>query len=134
MPCDVLDLLAPTAVIHPERFEPALARELVETRLDDAQQGPRRDAVQRELDKRRRLTGIILVRINRVGMPGEREQPLGLDFLDHGLPADMLISGVGDLPARNLPLARMVHPVARGTTCRTRDDRSARARRGTPEP
>ena len=34
---DVSDLLAPTAVVHPEGFEPALARELVKTELDDAQ-------------------------------------------------------------------------------------------------
>src|SRR5258708_4197620 len=38
MPRDVLDLLAPPAVVHAERLEPAPARELVETRLDDAQQ------------------------------------------------------------------------------------------------
>ena len=100
---DVLDLLAPTAVVHPECFEPALGRELVETRFDDAQQGRRRDALTRELDERRRLTGIILAGINRVGMPGEREQPLGLHFLNHGLPAEMLISGIGYLPAGNLP-------------------------------
>src|SRR6266446_9681868 len=100
---DVLDLLAPTAVIHAECFEPALARELVETRLDDAQQGPRRDAVQRKLDECGRLAGIVLVRIDRIGVPGEREQPLGLHFLDHGLPSHMLIAGIGYLPMRDPP-------------------------------
>src|SRR5437868_6580736 len=103
MPRDVSHLLAPTAVIHAERFEPAIAWDLVETRLDDAQQSPRRDALQRKLDERRRLTGIILVRIDRVGMPGEREQALGLHFLDHGLPSEMLITGIGYLPTRNPP-------------------------------
>src|SRR5438876_564859 len=58
MPRDVVDLLFPTAVIHPERFAPALARQLIEPRFDDAQQGPRRDALQRKLNERRRLTGI----------------------------------------------------------------------------
>src|SRR5207248_2142988 len=52
---DVSDLLAPATVTHAERLEPAIAWELVETRLDDAQQGPRRDALQRKLDERRRL-------------------------------------------------------------------------------
>src|SRR2546421_2051930 len=87
MPRDVSDLLAPTAVIHAEGLEPAIAWDLVETRLDDAQRSPRQDALQCKLDERRRLTGIILARIDCVGVPGEREQPLGLHFLDHGLPS-----------------------------------------------
>src|SRR5436190_10862411 len=33
---DVLHLLVPTAVIHAECLEPSVAREFVETRLDDA--------------------------------------------------------------------------------------------------
>jgi len=37
---DVLDLLAPAAVVHSECIDPTLAREPVETRLDDPQQGP----------------------------------------------------------------------------------------------
>jgi len=90
---DVLDLLAPAAVIHAERFEPALARKLVETRLDDSQQSPCQGALQGELDERRRLVGVILVRIDRIGIPGEREQPLGLHFLDDRLPSDVLIPG-----------------------------------------
>src|SRR5690242_21452133 len=103
MPHDVLDLLAPTTVVHAKRFEPALAWELVETRLDDAQQGSDRDALQRKLDECRRLTGIILVGIDRARMPGEREQLLGLHFLDHGLPSEMLITGIDYLSTRNLP-------------------------------
>jgi hypothetical protein len=35
-------------------------------------------------------------------MPGEAEEPLGLDLLHHGLPADMLVAGVGDLALREL--------------------------------
>src|ERR1700730_5405517 len=95
MPRDVWDLLAPTAVIHPERLEATLAWQLVETRLDDAQQDHCRGALQCKLDERRRFTGIVLGRIDRVRMPGEREQPLRLHFLDHGLPSDMLITGMG---------------------------------------
>src|SRR4029077_3384936 len=100
---DVLNLLAPTAVIHPERFETTVALQLVETRLDDAQQGSRRGDVRCKLDKAQRFPVIVLGRIDRVRMPGEREQPLRLHFLDHGLPSDMLIAGVGYLPTRNLP-------------------------------
>jgi hypothetical protein len=51
MPHNVLDLLAPTAVVHAEGFEATPAWELVETRLDDAQQGSRRDPLQRKLDE-----------------------------------------------------------------------------------
>src|ERR1700730_9293688 len=95
-------MLTQPAVVHAEGFEPALARELVETRLDEAQQSPRRDAPQGKLDECWRLTGVVLFRIDRIGMPGEREQPLGLHFLDDRLPPDMFIAGIVYLPAGNL--------------------------------
>src|SRR5688572_6197844 len=102
MPRDVLDLLAPAALIHAESFATTLGRDLVEARFDDAQQGSAGDALQRELDERRRLAGIILIRFDRVRVPGEREQALRLHGLDDGLPADMLVARMRDLSAANL--------------------------------
>src|SRR5262249_29956468 len=103
MPRDVRDLRTPPAVVHAKRFEPALAWDLVETRFDDVQQGPARCLLQREFDERSRLTGIVSVRIDREGMPGERKKALGFHFLDHSLPSKMLVTGMRDLPACSLP-------------------------------
>ena len=63
MPRDILDLLAPPALVHAEGFDTALARHFVEARFDDAQQRPGRGLFQRELDEGRRLAGIILALI-----------------------------------------------------------------------
>src|SRR5579864_3585270 len=35
-------------------------------------------------------------------MPGEAEEALGLHFLDHGFPLEVLVTGIGDVPARDL--------------------------------
>jgi hypothetical protein len=40
MSSDVFDLFAPTSVIHPERLEASLARDLVEASLDDRNRVP----------------------------------------------------------------------------------------------
>ena len=61
------------------------------------------DRLQRELDQRRRLLAVVLVRIDRVGMPGEREQPLRLHPLHHRLPSQVLVARIRDLPVRRLP-------------------------------
>src|SRR6266540_684291 len=102
MPCDVFKLLAPAALVHAKRLVTAVAWQLVEPRLDDAQQRPRRGFLQGELDERRRLSGIIFVGIDGIRMPGEREQSLRLHFLNDRLPAQVLVTRIGDLSARNL--------------------------------
>src|SRR5262249_59589556 len=96
---DVLHLLAPAAIVHAERLEPALFWNPVEAGLDDAQQGPGGVLLQRELDQCRRLGRVIPVRIDRVGMPSEREQTLGFDLLHNHLHAQVLGSEILERPA-----------------------------------
>src|SRR3546814_935673 len=50
-----------------------------------------------ELDQGRRLVGVVDARLDRVRMPGEREQLLRDHFLDHAAPADVLVAGVSDV-------------------------------------
>jgi len=96
---DVLDLLAPAAVVHAEGLVATVRRQLVEARFDDTQPGARRRLLQGEFDQRRRLSAVILLRVDGVGVPGEGEQPLGLHLLHHGPPCDVLVARMGDLTA-----------------------------------
>src|SRR5262249_7943285 len=73
MLCDVFELRAPTALIHSKRLVAPVAWQLVEAGLDDAQQRPRCCSLQGKLDKRRRLSRIVLLGIDGVWMPGERK-------------------------------------------------------------
>src|SRR3979411_3288479 len=57
MPGDVVHLLAPAAFVHPKGLVAARAWNLVEARLDDAQQRSGRGRLQREFDERRRRGG-----------------------------------------------------------------------------
>src|SRR6267378_5635456 len=102
MALDVLHLLSPATVIHTERFRTALRGHLVKAGLGEQQHGPGRGLLQPELDQRGGLLRVVHLRIDAVRMPGEAEEPLGLDLLHHGLPADMLVAGVGDLALRQL--------------------------------
>src|SRR6185503_2267218 len=70
---DVSHLCAPAAVVHAERLSPTVARNPIEARLDDAQQGPCRSLLQRELNERRWFGRVVHLRIGRIGVPGERE-------------------------------------------------------------
>src|ERR1700730_9072849 len=100
---DASKLLVPTAVVHAKCLDAALVWKLIKTGLDDAKQCARRGLLQRELDQRLRLTGIIRVRIHRVGVPGEREQPLRLNVPDNRLPSEMLITRMMICPAQPVP-------------------------------
>src|SRR5262249_40343291 len=99
---DILHLHSPAGVVHAQCLVAAFCRDSVEARFDHAQQGPGRGLLQRKLDQCRLLAGIVVALVLRVGMPGEREQPLGLHLLDHRLPAILLMARIGDLPARDL--------------------------------
>src|ERR1700694_6026105 len=102
MALDVLHLLSPAAVIHTERFRTAGGGHFVEARLGEQQHSPGGGLLQPELDQRGCLLRVVHLRIDAVRMPGEAEEPLGLDLLHHGLPADMLVAGDGDLALRGL--------------------------------
>src|SRR5262245_38427530 len=99
---DVFELSAPTTLIHAKRLVTAFTWQHVEARLDDTQQRPRCCFLQGKLNKRRRLSRIVLLGIDGVWMPGERKQSLRLHFLDNSLPSQVLVPRMRDLPARNL--------------------------------
>ena len=67
-----------------------------------SQQRAARALLQPEFHQRRRLLRIIGSWIDRIRVPGEREQPLRLHLLHHGLPFHMLVARPGDLSARHL--------------------------------
>src|SRR5262249_29527844 len=77
-------------------------RQLVEAGLDDAQPRAGRDLFQPELDEGGGLAAVVCLGIDRIGMPGEREQPLRLHLLHHRLPAYVLVARIGDVPTRHL--------------------------------
>src|SRR5262249_24599799 len=98
MAADVLQLRVPPLGIHAERFGAAPGRNAVEAGLDDRELRPRRHLLEPELDERRRLLAVVALRIDRVGVPAEREQPLGIHpFHDHG-EREVLVAGIADLP------------------------------------
>src|SRR5262245_60925277 len=68
---DVSELSAPAALIHTKRLVAAVTWQLVEARLDDAQQRPRCCFLQGKLNKCRRLSRIVLLGIDGIWMPGE---------------------------------------------------------------
>src|SRR3546814_9567052 len=74
MALDVLHLLGPTAVVHAEGLVAAVRGDAVEARLGHRQQGAVAARLETELDQGRRLVGVVDARLDRVRMPGEREQ------------------------------------------------------------
>src|SRR5262245_17581561 len=82
---DVLHLLLPAALVHPEGFGATMRRYLVEARLDDTDPCAGSDLLQGELDESRRFAGVVDSGIDGIGVPGEGEEPHRLDLLDHRL-------------------------------------------------
>src|SRR5262245_27942213 len=62
---DVLHLDGPAFAVPQERLVAAMARDFVEPGLDHAKPGAAHDRLERELDQRRRLPGVIRVRVER---------------------------------------------------------------------
>ena len=99
---NVLHLLRPPFIVAQERLAPAMGGNLVEARLGDGEQRPGRNRLQPEFDESRRLGRVIDIRVDGVGMPGEREKPFGIDVLDRRLPDDVFVPRVQDMSARDL--------------------------------
>src|SRR6478735_1681543 len=70
---DVFGLNAPAPVVHAKRFITALGRYFIKPGFHDSQPRSSRGLLQGELDQGGRLAGIVLVGIDRVGVPDERE-------------------------------------------------------------
>src|SRR5262249_15874726 len=99
---NILHLLCPAAVIHAECFEAAVAGDILETGLREQKQCAARGLLQPEFDERRRLFRVIYIGIDGIWVPGEGKEPFGLHFLHDGLPFEVLVARVGNLPTRDL--------------------------------
>ena len=99
---DVLHLFCPTAVIHAECFEAAVAGDLVETGLRKQEQGAARGLLQPEFDERGCLLRVIYFGIDGIRVRGEGKESFGLHFLHEGLPFDVLVARIGNLATRDL--------------------------------
>src|SRR6202050_949637 len=99
---DVLHLLRPAAVIPAECFEAGVTGDFIEARLSDHEQRAGGGLLQPEFDERGRFPRIVYLGIHSVRVAGKGKQPLGLHLLPDRLPFDVLVSGDGDLAARDL--------------------------------
>src|SRR5690606_3326999 len=99
MALDVLQLLCPAAGVHAEGLVAAVRGDSVETGFGHGQHGAVAVRLEADLDQGRRLAGVVHVGLDRVRVPGEREQSLGDHVPDHGAPLDVLVAGVGDVAA-----------------------------------
>src|SRR5580658_4800315 len=99
---NVLHLHRPAAIVHAERLGAAVARNLVESGLGEDEQGAIRGFLQPKFDESGRFLRVIDFRVDPIRMPGERKKPLGLHFLNDGVPIDVLVSRVGDVAGGGL--------------------------------
>lgn len=81
MVVDVLHLLCPTAVIHAECFDAAVAGNLVEAGLREQKQCSARGLLQPEFNERGRFFRVIYFGIYGIRVPGKGKEPFGLHFL-----------------------------------------------------
>src|ERR1035437_2409783 len=102
MGLDVLHLLSPAPVVAPERFKAPLAGNAFEAGLGEQKQSTVRRGLKPELHQRRGFSRIVKRRVDRIRMPGERKEPLGLHFLNDGFPLEVLIARISDVAARDL--------------------------------
>src|SRR5262249_30565865 len=79
---DVFHLLVPASAVHPKSFQTARRRDTVYPRFDDGYQCAVSDFLQLEFYQRGRFFRIVDRRINRVGMPANGKQSLGLNVYD----------------------------------------------------
>src|ERR1017187_407856 len=102
MTLNVLHLLSPTAVIHAPCLKFALAGDFVEAGLGKQQQCAACGFLESEFDKRGRLLRIVYFWVHGVRVPREGKQPLGFHCLYYGLPFEVLVTGIGNVAARDL--------------------------------
>src|SRR3546814_2883794 len=70
------DVCSSDLVVHAEGLVAAVRWDAVEARFGHRQQGAVAARLEAELDQGRRLVGVVDARLDRVRMPGEREQSL----------------------------------------------------------
>src|SRR5580704_1392053 len=103
MDLDVLHLLRPTAIIHTKRLTPAVRGNFIEARLRKLQQRTSSGFLKFEFDQSGCFARVVLLGIDRIGVPGEGEEPLVLHLLNNRLPSEVFVPRIGDLAMRNLP-------------------------------
>src|SRR6202167_4626445 len=99
---NILHLLPPPTVVPEQRLGPPLGGNPVKAGLRYREQSPTRGGLQPELNQRGFFLRVIHFRVDRIGMPGKREERLRLDRLDHDLHPHMLISGMSNLTGHRL--------------------------------
>src|SRR5208282_978724 len=102
MAFDVFHLLRPTAIVSSKRFQTAVLGKFIEAGLSEQKQSAARGPLQLEFDERGHLLRIVRAWVDGIRMPGEREEPFGLHFLNNGLPFEVLVARIGDLATRDL--------------------------------
>src|ERR1700728_5001526 len=99
---NVFHLLRPPTIVPEQRLGAPLGGNLVKARLRYREQSPTRSGLQAELNQRGLLLRIIDFRVDRIGMPGKREERLRLDRPNHDLHPHMLVSGMSNLTRHRL--------------------------------
>src|SRR5678815_4251123 len=78
---DVPRLLLPATLVHTEGLRAAGEGDRVKAGLRNREPGTVGNLVQSELDECHRLVRVVRLRVDGVGMPAEREEPLRLDLV-----------------------------------------------------
>ena len=99
-------------VVHAERLSAAVLGQALEAALADRDARTGGQRLEPELDQGRLLGRIVDIRFDRVRVPGEGEEMLGIDRRDVHFEGDMLRTGHGDLPG-------VVRPGTNGWSSRT---------------
>ena len=90
--------------VNISNIQAALRGNLVEAGFDHRQQrAVARRVLQRERHERRLFLRVVHGRIDGIRMPAVREQVRRFDALDDHIEIDVLVAGIGDLPAGALP-------------------------------
>src|SRR5688572_31703808 len=71
MSFDVFHLLGPATIVHAQRLDLPMCRNLIEAGLGDDEQRPLRSRLQAKFHQSRRLGGVIDARVDCIRVPGE---------------------------------------------------------------
>src|SRR5918993_5538649 len=104
MRLDMLQLLGPSAVVHPECFGSTSRRNLVEPRLDDREPGVGTSGFEVKLDKRGGLARIVQRRVNRIRVPPVSKVLPDVHADDERFELEVFVTGERDVPLHALPL------------------------------
>src|SRR3984893_10941095 len=102
MALNVRHLFGPTALIHAECFNPTVFGNCIKSGFREEQNGATIFRFKPELDQGRGFIRIVNCGIDRIWVPRERKEPLGLHLLHRRFPPYVLVARIGDVAARYL--------------------------------